>query len=64
MRTSSLAGAAGYDPAGLIDFLEWARRQPGDVPSFASTHPSSAERIEAIRRQIGAQAPATGRARP
>ena len=48
-----LADAAGYDPAGLLRFFE--RLDDGDaVPAWTSTHPSSAERIAAIRAWVAA----------
>jgi beta-barrel assembly-enhancing protease len=41
--------AAGYDPNGLIRFLERMGNTPGDV---MSTHPGSAERLSSARAQI------------
>jgi predicted Zn-dependent protease len=44
---------AGWDPHGLLDFMETLRRQSGRDPSavevFFSTHPSPAERIADLR---------------
>lgn len=60
-READRAGAdimqrAGYDPAGMIEFLEVlrekARRDPGDVEVFFSTHPSPQNRIELLQTHV------------
>jgi len=47
---------AGWDPRGLLEFMqilrEQAGRDPGSVEVFLSTHPSPAERIEQLRAQL------------
>jgi predicted Zn-dependent protease len=48
----ALAEAAGYDPAGLVHFLERVAEDMGEGPSWASTHPATAGRVEAARRTI------------
>lgn len=50
-----LSRAAGYDPAGLIEFFVWVQREIGDEASWLSTHTSSAERMETLRRLTGAE---------
>ena len=44
---------AGWDPRGLLDFMETLRRRSGRDPSavevFFSTHPSPAERVTELR---------------
>jgi len=48
--------AAGYDPQGMVNFLErlveMAQRDPGTVERFFATHPATEERIEAVEGQI------------
>lgn len=48
-----LAREAGYDPAGLLRFFVWLRSQGADPPAWASTHPGSADRVQAIEGLIG-----------
>ncbi len=48
----NLAQDAGYDPAGLATFLDRLSVPGGAPPDWLSTHPNSAERVEAIERQI------------
>ena len=48
----ALSSAAGYDPAGLLAFLEEISEDEPARPGWASTHPATAERIEAVRAQI------------
>lgn len=47
---------AGWDPRGLLEFLEILREQGGRDPSsvevFLSTHPSPGERVEQLRAQL------------
>ncbi|MBI4476852.1 MAG: M48 family metalloprotease, partial [Acidobacteria bacterium] len=47
---------AGYDPRGMIEFLqglrERARRDPSGVEVFLSTHPSPSNRIELLEAQM------------
>jgi predicted Zn-dependent protease len=47
---------AGWDPRGLLEFLEILRRQAGRDPSsvevFLSTHPSPGERVQQLRAQL------------
>ena len=48
---------AGWEPRGMVDFMETLRRQqgrdPGSVQVFLSTHPAPAERAVALRRLAG-----------
>lgn len=48
-----LARRAGFDPAGLIEFFEWVAAEIGDSSGWLSTHPSSAERMQTLRRLTG-----------
>ena len=47
---------AGWDPRGLLEFMQILRdqagRDPGSVEVFLSTHPSPGERIEQLRAQL------------
>jgi predicted Zn-dependent protease len=47
---------AGWDPRGLLEFMELLRaqagRDPGSVEVFLSTHPSPAERVRQLRVQL------------
>lgn len=47
---------AGWDPRGLLEFMEILREQGGRDPSsvevFLSTHPSPGERVEQLRAQL------------
>jgi beta-barrel assembly-enhancing protease len=47
---------AGWDPRGLLEFMELLRaqagRDPGSVEVFLSTHPSPAERVRQLRVQV------------
>lgn len=47
-----LAARAGYDPAGLLQFFESLPDATETDSGWASTHPASGERIDAIRRWI------------
>ncbi|MEL6168977.1 MAG: M48 family metallopeptidase [Pseudomonadota bacterium] len=47
-----LADAAGYDPAGLLEFFDSLPDAEATDGSWWSTHPPSGERIEAIRDYI------------
>jgi beta-barrel assembly-enhancing protease len=51
---------AGWDPRGMVDFMETLRRQQGrdpvSVEVFLSSHPAPAERVTLLRKTIGAQA--------
>ena len=55
---------AGWDPHGLLDFMETLRRQSGRDPSavevFFSTHPSPAERIADLRALLAESSVAAG----
>lgn len=65
----SYASQAGYDPRGLIGFLELLMRQRGSPPralAWLSTHPADAERIENLEgyireRNLAGGAAQTGR---
>ncbi len=48
-----LAREAGYDPAGLVTFLEMVAQEEPGLPGWASTHPATVERIANLREQIG-----------
>lgn len=54
-----IAGEAGFAPDAVVDFFE-RTGDGGEVASFWSTHPASAERIQAIRGLL-AEMPATAR---
>jgi predicted Zn-dependent protease len=47
---------AGWDPRGMLEFMqilrEQAGRDPGSVEVFLSSHPSPAERVEQLRTQL------------
>ncbi len=47
---------SGWDPHGMIEFMQILREQqgrdPGSVEVFLSTHPSPAERVEQLRAQL------------
>lgn len=51
---AALSQRAGYDPRGLIRFLQALQEEvgDGDVPAWRSTHPGLSERIEALRKQL------------
>jgi predicted Zn-dependent protease len=51
----SLLAAAGYQPSGLLQMLEVLKQKLGNDKSkgFGKTHPSPAERIAAVNRNIG-----------
>jgi predicted Zn-dependent protease len=52
---------AGYDPRGLVTFFETLVREGGpSPPSFLSSHPATAERIQATSRAIAALGPLEG----
>jgi predicted Zn-dependent protease len=55
---------AGWDPHGMLEFLQILRekqgRDPGSVEVFLSTHPSPAERVEQLRAHLKTM-PAGGR---
>lgn len=42
--------AAGMDPAGMIDFFDQLPSAGPDIPAYLSTHPPTADRLEALRR--------------
>lgn len=47
---------AGWDPRGMLEFMELLRRQqgsdPGSVQVFLSSHPAPGERAQRLRRQL------------
>ena len=49
---------AGIDAEGLARFFERLAREPGGVPAFLSTHPSSRDRAQRIRALASASPPA------
>lgn len=53
---------AGYDPNGLVTFFETLQHEPngGGQADFLSSHPATADRIEAARAQIAAHPPREG----
>ena len=55
---------AGWDPRGMLEFMQILREQqgrdPGSVEVFLSSHPSPAERVQQLRAQL-ARVPAGGR---
>jgi predicted Zn-dependent protease len=48
---------AGWDPHGMLEFMETLRREqgrdPGSVAVFLSSHPGPGERADRLRRQLG-----------
>lgn len=48
---------AGWDPHGMVEFMEMLRRQqgrdPGSVEVFLSSHPGPGERADRLRGQLG-----------
>jgi predicted Zn-dependent protease len=50
---------AGWNPRGMVDFMEKLRheqgRDPGSVEVFLSSHPGPAERAALLRRSLGAR---------
>jgi predicted Zn-dependent protease len=53
--------AAGYDPNGLLTFLEVVRETGGpDVPAFLSSHPGTEDRMAEVEALIAARPPAPG----
>jgi predicted Zn-dependent protease len=52
-RSARSRKAAGFDPAGMIAFFDTMQKRSGEMPQFLtylSTHPSTEERIERLRR--------------
>jgi predicted Zn-dependent protease len=53
---AAIASEAGWDPQGLIDFLETLRREQGRNPRavevFLSTHPSPDGRVDRLRQEV------------
>jgi predicted Zn-dependent protease len=51
---------AGWNPQGMVEFMEMLRRQqgrdPGSVQVFLSSHPGPGERADRLRRQLGRSA--------
>ncbi|MBW4618344.1 MAG: M48 family metalloprotease [Cyanosarcina radialis HA8281-LM2] len=43
----------GYAPSGIVGFMKKLINQGGSVPTFLSTHPGAADRVEALQEQIG-----------
>jgi predicted Zn-dependent protease len=59
--------AAGVDPAGMMRFFETLQKNTGrapTLPSYLSTHPSTAGRIERLRSLGAAARPAASRLLP
>jgi predicted Zn-dependent protease len=48
---------AGWDPRGMVEFMDMLRREqgrdPGSVEVFLSSHPGPGERADRLRRQLG-----------
>lgn len=52
---------AGIDPMGLVTFFQLLEReQPGGGPSFLSSHPAPADRIEATKARVDARGDVPG----
>jgi hypothetical protein len=47
-----LACQAGFDPAGLVMFIEGLRARNGDGSDFGATHPQNNERIGYLRQEV------------
>ncbi|HEY9649074.1 MAG TPA: M48 family metallopeptidase [Coleofasciculaceae cyanobacterium] len=43
---------AGYAPSAMVAFMEKLMRKGGSVPTFLSTHPATADRIQALNQAI------------
>lgn len=43
----------GYAPSGMVGFMKKLINQGGSAPTFLSTHPGAADRVEALQEQIG-----------
>jgi predicted Zn-dependent protease len=48
---------AGYDPRGMVEFLQLLRaqqgRDPGSVQTFFASHPGPAERVQRLQQHVG-----------
>jgi predicted Zn-dependent protease len=53
---ASIMRRAGWDPRGVLEFMETLRRRqghdPGSVEVFLSSHPAPGERADRLRRQL------------
>ena len=51
----SLLAAAGYQPSGILEMLEALKQKQGNnkTSGFGKTHPSPAERITAVKKNLG-----------
>jgi predicted Zn-dependent protease len=51
---------AGYDPRGMVEFLQVLRsrqgRDPGSVRTFFASHPAPAERVQRLQQQANRMA--------
>ena len=47
-----LACAAGFDPAGLLTFMERLSAQDPSRSGFLRTHPSPNQRVEYLQREV------------
>lgn len=43
----------GYAPSGMVAFMKKLINKGGSVPTFLSTHPGAADRVEALQEEIG-----------
>jgi beta-barrel assembly-enhancing protease len=57
MKGLSYMKRAGYDPRGMVEFLQVLRahqgRDPGSVQSFFASHPAPAERVSRLQQEAG-----------
>ena len=49
----SLLASAGYQPSGILDMLEALKQKQEKGKGFGKTHPTPAERITAVKKNIG-----------
>jgi predicted Zn-dependent protease len=55
MKALQYMKRAGYDPRGMVEFLQVLRsrqgRDPGSVQTFFSSHPAPADRVQRLERE-------------
>lgn len=52
--------AAGYAPEAMVSFMQKLQQQGQSTPTFLSTHPAAADRVEALRAEIASEGMAGG----
>jgi beta-barrel assembly-enhancing protease len=53
LRGLKMMERTGYAPAGITGFMKKLINQGGSTPTFLSTHPGAADRVEALQEKIG-----------